>query len=147
MILPPCERLILTMLIERPRYGRELVKDSRGELAQAGVYVFISRLQKKGLVHADAPRPAPPRKSGPGRRVWHPTDLGRQVIAELERTFVMSPALANAILVADDALVVTWEDGTPMGRRVLLVDEGDAWRALVAKAHRVIGPPAKEQAA
>jgi PadR family transcriptional regulator PadR len=50
------ERLVLELLAaERdPMYGLQLVEQSRGRLKRGTVYVTLGRMEKKGLVEADA---------------------------------------------------------------------------------------------
>ncbi len=126
-MIPPRERLVLEMLRERPRYGRELVADSRGELASNAIYVLLSRLQKKGLaVAAQNTRPAPLGESGPGRRVWSLTTQGVDALAELEQTIRLDLATCRAILEVDDTIEVP-------------IKAYGAWGVLVAKATAILG--------
>lgn len=78
--LPSKERLILQMLVANgPRYGLQLVEDSRGALKRGTVYVTLGRLEAKGYVESEQ-EPQPPGAIGLPRRIYRTTGLGERVL-------------------------------------------------------------------
>jgi PadR family transcriptional regulator PadR len=73
------ERIILERLLESgPKYGLQLVDESRGALKRGTVYVTLGRMEQKGLVeshHEAATRSA----DAIPRRMYRATGLGRRV--------------------------------------------------------------------
>jgi DNA-binding PadR family transcriptional regulator len=73
--LSPKEQCILALLVtHRELYGLELVGASQGELKRGTVYVTLSRMEEKGLVHARLERV--PKHSGLPRRIYRASALG-----------------------------------------------------------------------
>jgi DNA-binding PadR family transcriptional regulator len=65
------ERLILNQLVSSgPKYGLQLVDESRGALKRGTVYVTLGRMEQKGLIES---RHEPP-------RMYHATGHGRRVL-------------------------------------------------------------------
>jgi DNA-binding PadR family transcriptional regulator len=77
------ERLILNQLVSGgPKYGLQLVDESRGALKRGTVYVTLGRMEQKGLIesrHEPASRPASKLDALP-RRMYHATAHGRRVL-------------------------------------------------------------------
>jgi DNA-binding PadR family transcriptional regulator len=72
------ERLILDQLVGGPKYGLQLVDDSRGALKRGTVYVTLARMEEKGLV--ESRREPAPRSDAQPRRMYHATAHGRRVL-------------------------------------------------------------------
>jgi len=73
------ERLILDQLVAGgPKYGLQMVDDSRGALKRGTVYVTLGRMEQKGLIES---RHEPAARSGAlPRRMYHTTAYGRRVL-------------------------------------------------------------------
>lgn len=73
------ERIILDQLVgDGPKYGLQMVEDSRGALKRGTVYVTLGRMEEKGLIESR-------HESAPGagalpRRMYHATGHGRRVL-------------------------------------------------------------------
>lgn len=78
-VLTAKEVNVLQQLVVREKYGLELVADSDGELSRNAVYVFLGRMEEKGLIEGRE-APTPPGKSGPPRRVYKATGLGERAL-------------------------------------------------------------------
>jgi DNA-binding PadR family transcriptional regulator len=92
------ERIILEMLVDSPdMYGLEIVEASNREIGRGSVYVFLDRLEDRGLVTSELElRPA--NTAGNARRMYRPTGEGARAIGLLRRwdAFV-SGALAGGV--------------------------------------------------
>jgi DNA-binding PadR family transcriptional regulator len=77
----PREIAILDQLVERDKYGLELVASSTGAVTRTAVYVLLGRMAVKGLVEFVREEPAPPGETGPPRRIFRATAIGRQLHA------------------------------------------------------------------
>ena len=77
------ERNVLEQLIQRRKYGLELVADSEGGLARNAIYVLLGRMEDKGLIDGQEEEP-PKGESGPPRRVYKVTGHGRRAFAAHE---------------------------------------------------------------
>ena len=88
------ERVILELLVSRPKYGLELVDDSRGALKRGTVYVTLGRMEEKGLI--ESRHEADTRSADrPQRRMYHVTAHGRRVLdawTTVARAFAVEPA-------------------------------------------------------
>jgi DNA-binding PadR family transcriptional regulator len=88
------ERLILGRLIESgPKYGLQLVDESRGALKRGTVYVTLGRMEQKGLVESHH-EPATKQSDAIPRRMYRVTGLGRRVFdawTMVARAFSMEP--------------------------------------------------------
>jgi DNA-binding PadR family transcriptional regulator len=76
------EREILDLLSSahgRELYGLELVAASAGSLRRGSVYVFLDRLEDRGLVESRLEERIPG-MSGPTRRVYRVTAHGKRVL-------------------------------------------------------------------
>ena len=73
------ERLILNQLVSAgPKYGLQLVDESRGALKRGTVYVTLGRMEQKGLIES---RHEPASRSDDiPRRMYHATGHGRRVL-------------------------------------------------------------------
>ncbi len=73
---------VLACLVDEPSYGYELMQrlEDAGLPAgsEASVYLLLKRLKKNDLAVAELVDS----DSGPARKVYHATDLGRDVLAE-----------------------------------------------------------------
>ncbi|MDH5522231.1 MAG: PadR family transcriptional regulator [Acidimicrobiia bacterium] len=73
---------VLGCLVDSPSYGYELLQklEEAGMPAgsEASIYLVLKRLKKHDLVHAELVASA----SGPARKVYQPTEQGRQVLTE-----------------------------------------------------------------
>jgi DNA-binding PadR family transcriptional regulator len=75
------ESLILELLVDgRELYGLQLVAASRRRLKRGTVYVTLGRMEEKGYISSRL-EDAPADKGGMPRRLYHPTALGRRVLA------------------------------------------------------------------
>ena len=84
------ERIILTQLVSGgPKYGLQMVEDSRGALKRGTVYVTLGRMEQKGLIESRHEPAA--RASAVPRRVYQATGYGRRV---LDAWSAMARALA-----------------------------------------------------
>ena len=96
------ERVILELLVSGPKYGLELVDDSRGALKRGTVYVTLGRMEQKGLVESRHELPRADRRGAdarsaerPQRRMYHVTAHGRRIFdawSTLAKTLTMEPA-------------------------------------------------------
>lgn len=100
--LSPADFQLLVILMEGERhaYGiaqaAEAREKARVPLGLGSLYRMLSRLQEQGLIHEDpTPRPSP---SGPTRKVYRITDLGRAVVAAETRRLREVVAWAEARL-------------------------------------------------
>jgi DNA-binding PadR family transcriptional regulator len=84
------ERLILNQLVSgAPKYGLQMVEDSRGALKRGTVYVTLGRMEQKGLIESRHESAA---QSGAlPRRMYRATAHGRRV---LDAWSAMAQALA-----------------------------------------------------
>lgn len=102
MELTPSELVVLGLIIERPRHGYDIeqIIERRGirqwtDIGFSSIYYLLAKLEKRDLVHTTATRAAP--KS---RRVFHATDLGRQVATQNTLTYIRGPhRVAHPMLV------------------------------------------------
>ena len=73
---------VLACVVDVPSYGYELLQrlERAGMPAgsEASIYLVLKRLKKHGLVEAELVAS----DSGPARKVYRPTNLGRQVLTE-----------------------------------------------------------------
>ncbi len=73
---------VLGCLVDSPSYGYELLQklEQAGMPAgsEASIYLVLKRLKKHDLVEAELVAS----DSGPARKVYQPTDLGRQTLSE-----------------------------------------------------------------
>jgi DNA-binding PadR family transcriptional regulator len=73
------ERLILERLTSSgPKYGLQLVDESRGALKRGTVYVTLGRMEQKGLVESQH-EPATRDPGAVPRRMYRATGFGRRV--------------------------------------------------------------------
>jgi PadR family transcriptional regulator, regulatory protein PadR len=89
------ERVILELLVSGPKYGLELVDDSRGALKRGTVYVTLGRMEQKGLVESRHEKDARS-ADRPQRRMYHVTAHGRRVLDAwtiVARTLAMEAGL------------------------------------------------------
>lgn len=81
------EATILKLLAERGAlYGLALVKESRGELKRAGIYVQLERLLRKGLV-AVCDDESSDDYVGITRRLYELTELGARALRAREAAY------------------------------------------------------------
>jgi DNA-binding PadR family transcriptional regulator len=74
------ERLILESLVgSGPKYGLQLVDESRGALKRGTVYVTLGRMEQKGLVESHH-EPATRDPDAIPRRMYRATAYGRRVM-------------------------------------------------------------------
>ncbi|MEU4841869.1 PadR family transcriptional regulator [Nocardia testacea] len=92
MELTPSELVVLGLIIESPQHGYDLeqVIERRGirqwtEIGFSSIYYLLAKLEKRGLVHAEAPAAAK------GRRVFRATAAGRAVAARTVLALVAEP--------------------------------------------------------
>ena len=79
--LSPKEFLVLELLVGAGEmYGLELVDASAGALKRGTVYVTLGRMQEKGYI-VSRRESAPPSAGGLPRRLYAPTNLGREALA------------------------------------------------------------------
>lgn len=74
-LLSKSERNVIEQLIERDKYGLELVAGSDGFLARSSVYVLLGRMEDKGLIEGREVA-APSGENGPPRRRYKTTGHG-----------------------------------------------------------------------
>lgn len=79
---------MITQLIGREKYGRELVDDSEGVLSRNAIYVLLGRMEDKGLIEGRE-EATPAGASGPPRRVYRVTGHGQRVLAAHEAAFAV----------------------------------------------------------
>jgi DNA-binding PadR family transcriptional regulator len=73
------ERLILNQLVSGgPKYGLQMVEDSRGGLKRGTVYVTLGRMEQKGLIESRHETAA--HSGALPRRMYHATGHGRRVL-------------------------------------------------------------------
>ena len=73
------ELLVLDLLAaQQPRYGLELVAESRGHLKRGTVYVTLGRMEDKGYLESEVEEPRPG-AAGLPRRLYRPTAFGLRV--------------------------------------------------------------------
>jgi DNA-binding PadR family transcriptional regulator len=77
--LSPKERNILEQLVGREKYGLELVAGSDGVLSRNAIYVFLGRMEDRGLI-VGRNAPTPKGSSGPPRRIYRVTGHGRRLL-------------------------------------------------------------------
>jgi len=95
--------LVILMEGERHAYGisraAEAREQARVPLALGSLYRMLSRLEDQGMIDEDpTPRPSP---SGPKRKVYRITELGRRVVAAEIRRLREAVAWAEARLGAE----------------------------------------------
>ncbi|MFI9007686.1 PadR family transcriptional regulator [Actinosynnema sp. NPDC053489] len=132
--LTPAELTLLGLLVEQPRHGYELeeVITARGmrewtEIGFSSIYYLLAKLRDRGLITEVG---TPPPGRGKARRVYRPTDDGREAcarateaaIAELHPVFPrLLVGLANQPAVPPDRL------------RAALAHRADAVTAKIAE--------------
>jgi PadR family transcriptional regulator, regulatory protein PadR len=88
------EGIILHQLVSGgPKYGLQLVDDSRGGLKRGTVYVTLGRMEQKGLI--ESRHEAASRTDAVPRRMYHATAHGRRVLdawTAVAKAFAMEPA-------------------------------------------------------
>ena len=73
------ERIILNQLVSGgPKYGLQMVDDSRGALKRGTVYVTLGRMEQKGLI--ESRHETAPSGGALPRRMYHVTAHGRRVL-------------------------------------------------------------------
>ena len=77
--LPTKERIILELLTSGPKYGLQLVEESKGALKRGTVYVTLGRMEAKGLVESEQ-ESQPAGAIGLPRRIYRPTPLGERML-------------------------------------------------------------------
>lgn len=77
------ERSVLGQLVEREKYGLELVQDSSGQLARNAIYVLLGRMEDKGLIEGREV-PTPKGEAGPPRRRYRLTGVGSRALNAYE---------------------------------------------------------------
>jgi DNA-binding PadR family transcriptional regulator len=91
------ELAILSLIVEEPRHGYQIeqVIEHRGmrnwtEIGFSSIYFILRKLEKKGLIESHS---APSEGKGPGRKVYSPTEAGRQAwhAAALESFSTVAP--------------------------------------------------------
>jgi DNA-binding PadR family transcriptional regulator len=81
LTLSPKESIVLELLVrDGELYGLQLVARSRRRLKRGTVYVTLGRMEDKGYIASRVEGP-PEREGGLPRRLYHPTALGRRVLA------------------------------------------------------------------
>ena len=74
------ERVILERLVSSgPKYGLQLVDESRGALKRGTVYVTLGRMEEKGLVESHR-EPTTRDANAIARRMYRATGHGRRVL-------------------------------------------------------------------
>jgi DNA-binding PadR family transcriptional regulator len=87
------ERLVLELLLPAPKYGLQLVGESRGALKRGTVYVTLGRMEQKGLVESRHELASSDPDAIP-RRMYHVTAYGRRVLdawSTLARVLALEP--------------------------------------------------------
>jgi DNA-binding PadR family transcriptional regulator len=76
------ELAILSLVVEKPRHGYEIeqVIEGRGmrdwtEIGFSSIYYLLKKLEGKGCIHSEMRQPE---GRGPARKVYSPTEAGRQ---------------------------------------------------------------------
>ena len=101
--------VLLRLLADEPTYGYELLKRLRGRsagafhLKEGTLYPVLYRLEDAGLI---VPEWTPPKAAASGRRasrgmprkVYRPTEAGRERLAELEAAWRSFKAGVDAVL-------------------------------------------------
>ena len=80
------EMNVLSQLIQRKKYGLELVAGSNGLLARNAIYVLLGRMEDKALIEGHE-EDAPPGSMGPPRRVYKATGHGARALHAYEAAF------------------------------------------------------------
>jgi DNA-binding PadR family transcriptional regulator len=79
--LTPKERIILELLVGADEmYGLEIVEASNNEVGRGSVYVFLDRLEERGMVNSDLEK-RPPNMAGNPRRLYKVTGHGKYVLS------------------------------------------------------------------
>ncbi|MFL6140605.1 MAG: PadR family transcriptional regulator [Labedaea sp.] len=141
------ELTILGLLIESPNhgYGLEQVIERRGirewtELGFSSIYYLLSRLEKRGLVTAT------PGKTPKARRVFSPTDAGRDAVREATMAALTDtrPAFPPFLVaIAHRSLVSDEELAKAINQRLAAVEERIKTVRSARSAQRPL-PPAAE---
>jgi DNA-binding PadR family transcriptional regulator len=88
------ERIVLELLVSSgPKYGLQLVDESRGHLKRGTVYVTLGRMEQKGLIESRH-EPETRRADALKRRMYHATGHGRRVLdawSVMARTLALEP--------------------------------------------------------
>jgi DNA-binding PadR family transcriptional regulator len=69
------EMNVIEQLIQKSKYGLEIVAGSEGLLARNAIYVLLGRMEDKGLISSKE-EPTPQGEMGPPRRVYKVTGHG-----------------------------------------------------------------------
>ena len=79
------ERVILRQLVAQGEsYGLELVNNSEGQLKRGTVYVFLNRMEDRGLVQSKKEQALEPGVAGAPRRIYQIPGHGSRVLAAHE---------------------------------------------------------------
>jgi DNA-binding PadR family transcriptional regulator len=95
--MSPTESLVMELLREGERYGRELVDASRGALKRGSVYVILARMEEKGFIDSRQEGRSP-RAGGLPRRLYRATPYGVKVhdaFTLLREALALRPAEAQ----------------------------------------------------
>ena len=96
--------LLATLRLSEGAYSTpivlELERVTGREVAPAAVYIALRRLEETGLASSEL-RPPAPGEGGRGRRYFHVTDQGLQLMRESRRRF---EALWNELDMAPDGI-------------------------------------------
>lgn len=93
MELTPSELVVLGLIIERPQHGYDIeqVIERRGirqwtEIGFSSIYYLLAKLARRGLIHSTDTG-----TTSKSRRVFHATDLGRQVATRSALAYIQQP--------------------------------------------------------
>jgi DNA-binding PadR family transcriptional regulator len=79
------ERIILEMLVDSPdMYGLEIVEASNKEIGRGSVYVFLDRLEERGLVSSELEK-RPQNMAGNPRRLYKASGQGARAVSLLRQ--------------------------------------------------------------
>ncbi|MEV3960874.1 helix-turn-helix transcriptional regulator [Nocardia sp. NPDC050193] len=149
MELTRSELVVLGLIIESPQHGYDLeeVIERRGirqwtEIGFSSIYYLLTKLEKRGLVHA----PAAP-AAAKGRRIFHATAAGREVATRVALELVAQPhPVSNPFLVgvANLPLLTESEYSRALAERLVRVRARIAAIEAAASAQSPLAPPARE---
>lgn len=81
------EAAVLRLLLSGDKYGLEIVAGSGGSIKRNSVYVLLGRMEDKALIEGRE-EPTPEGESGPPRRVYRVTRIGRAELSAYDAAVV-----------------------------------------------------------